>query len=74
MFTKLNQKYDQIPNHNHRFLILLGLLSPALILMGVEAITGNPAFWLLGMAHCLILLAIRINYIEGSKKERRNGK
>lgn len=41
MFKKLNQKYDKIENNNHRFLILLGLMMPGLILIGVEGATKN---------------------------------
>lgn len=72
MFKKLNQKYDKIENNNHRFLILLGLMMPGLILIGVEGATKNPAYWLAGMVYFLVMLTARVLYIEGGKKRKRN--
>ncbi len=73
MFTKLNQKYDRIPNNNHRFLVLLGLMMPGLILMGVEAVTKNPVYWAAGMIYILVLLTIRVFYVESGRRKK-NGK
>jgi len=70
MFNELNQKYDNIENQHHRFLILLGLVLPGLVLIVIEAVTDNPVYWLVGMAYLLILLAIRLLYMGRPSKQQ----
>lgn len=70
MLRALNQKYDNIKNQNHRFLIFMGLMLPGFILMAVEALTDNPAYYLAGMVYILILGTFRIVYVEFMRKKK----
>jgi hypothetical protein len=54
----------------------MGLMSPGFILMVVNGITKNPAYWIAGMVYILILGTLRIFYVEfmpKTKKEKPHG-